>query len=284
MTGEGHGSPCLRPRPSSTAVRRLTAGRARTRPAWPGEVAVVAFLLVVYDRISDLAHVRVGSAVAHARALLSVERTVHLAVEEPLDHVAAAHPALGAGLALYYDLAHVLVTTAVLVALYVVAPAAYRRARSALVLVNVVALVVFVALPLAPPRLLPGAGFTDIVARSGTWSAWQSGPAVAAHANEYASMPSLHVAWALWVVLAVRASTARRLPARLAVTHLALTVGVVLLTGNHYLLDAVAGALLTAACWAAVQRLGNRRDRFWRRAAPTGDRAEGRGVTGLAAG
>ena len=231
----------------------------RQRPAWQGEVAVIAFLLVVYDQVADLGHLRVAAAVRHARALLRLERLTHLAVELPLDRFAARHAGLGVALALYYDLAHGIVTIAVLVLVFLAVPQHYRRARRALVLVNLGALVVFLALPLAPPRLVPGAGFVDIVARSGTWSAWQSAGAVARHANEYASMPSLHVAWALWVLLAVRVATGPAGWQRLAWVHLTLTVAVVLLTGNHYTADAVAGAVLAAGCWAlAGARLGGR--------------------------
>ena len=224
--------------------------RQRLRPAWQGELAVIAFLMVVYDRVADLGALRVGTAVAHARTLLNDERRLHLAFELPLDRFVARHAELGSVLALYYDLAHGLVTIGVLVAVFLAAPHGYRRARRALVLVNLGALAVFLALPLAPPRLVPGAGFVDVVARSGTWSAWQSAPTVARHANDYASMPSLHVAWAVWVLLTVVAATPHIALQRLAWAHLALTVAVVLMTGNHYTADVVAGAGLTGGCWA----------------------------------
>jgi hypothetical protein len=223
------------------------------RPAWYLELAVIAFLLVAYDQIANLADLRVGGAVNRALTLLRLEQRLHIAVERPLDRAGAAHHLAGQVLALYYDLAHILVTVAVLVTVYLVAPQAYRRARFALVVINLGALVVFLALPIAPPRLLPGGGFSDVVANSGTWAAWETTSGVAQHANEYASMPSLHVAWALWVVLAVAATTRRRWVRGLAGTHLVLTIAVVLLTGNHYTLDAVAGAVLAGASWAAFR-------------------------------
>jgi len=219
------------------------------RPVLWGELAVVAFLLVVYDRVSDLSALRIAPAVRRGEQLLQLERDLHMSWERSLDHLAAAHARLGEGLSLYYDLAHVLVSMSVLAAVFAWAPAGYRRARRALVAINLGALVVFVALPVAPPRLLPGTGFVDVVAHSQTWSAWQNGSVVARHANEYASVPSLHVAWAFWVVLAVWSATDRRGLRALAVLHAATTVVVVVLTGNHYLLDAVAGALLAVGCW-----------------------------------
>ena len=60
--------------------------------------------------------------------------------------------------------------------------------------------------------------------------------------NQYAALPSLHVGWALWVALQVRANTSRRVLRRWAWTYPALITVVVMATANHYLLDAVAGA------------------------------------------
>jgi hypothetical protein len=56
------------------------------------------------------------------------------------------------------------------------------------------------------------------------------------------------------VLLAVYERTHRRLLRGLAVAHLALTVLIVLNTGNHYLLDVGAGVALAVACWCAGTR------------------------------
>ena len=76
-------------------------------------------------------------------------------------------------------------------------------------------------------------------------------------------MPSLHVAWAVWVV----------------------TTLVVVATGNHYFLDAAAGALLACLVWAVVSRPGlavsrtaSRRSAQRRR---SGTRGRGRGERGV---
>lgn len=227
----------------------LALGPDRARPSWIGELAVVAFLVLVYDRVADLAQVRVDLARSRGRALLELERSWHVAVEGRLDAAVGGNVALGRVLALYYDLAHVAVALTVLVVLYVRWPHHYRRARSALVGVNAVGLAVFLAWPVAPPRLLPGAGFVDVVARSRMWG---TSSAVAAHANQYASMPSLHVAWAMWVALAVGAGTTCPALRGLALAHAVVTVTVVVVTGNHYLLDVFAGAGVSAACWSAT--------------------------------
>ena len=105
---------------------------------------------------------------------------------------------------------------------------------------------------MAPPRLLPDAGFVDIVAQSHTWGAWETAGGVAQRANEYGSMPSLHVAWAVWVALTVASMTTSRTWRAAAWAHVALTSVIVIATGNHYLLDVLAGALTCAVGWAVA--------------------------------
>lgn len=228
--------------------------RATGRPPWWGELLAVAFLLVVYDRVANLADLHVTAALARGRQVLHLEALLHLAMEPRLSQFVQAHHRLGQVLSLYYDWAHGTVTVGVLLAGWLVAAPGYRAARRVLVAVNLVALAVFVVLPVAPPRLLPDAGVADVVARSGTWGAWDSSAAVAEHADQYASLPSLHVAWAVWVLLAaVRWTRSRRLRA-LAGAHVALTVVVVVVTGNHYLIDVVAGAALPTGLWLLRRR------------------------------
>src|SRR6185312_1456668 len=109
----------------------------------------------------------------------------------------------------YYFFAHVLVTLAVLVCLWWARPALYRRMRTQLVLINLIAFAIFWRYPLAPPRMFPGLGYRDVVALSHAVVSWHSGVLVQ-DADQYAAMPSLHIAWALWCALAVWQLTKRR--------------------------------------------------------------------------
>jgi hypothetical protein len=225
----------------------------RPRPAVAGELALVAFLLFGYDRAAAVANVDWPDGVSNARVLLALERSLHLAVESSLNRAVAAHHRLGQVLSVYYDFAHGTVTFGVLLVLYVNHASGYRPARRALVAVNGIGLIVFVVLPMAPPRLLPGAGFVDVVAGSGTWGAWEAATStVGQHANQYAAMPSLHVAWATWVLQVAWTARASGPVRTLAATHLLVTIGIVLATGNHYVLDVVAGATVATVSWTVA--------------------------------
>lgn len=214
----------------------------------------VAFLLVVYDAIAGQAATRTAAALAHGRTMLSLSP---FGLELSADHWLARTTWLRDPASLYYDLAHINVTFAVLAACWVWRGEVYARARTALVTVNVIGLAVFFLYPVAPPRLLPDAGFVDIVALSGTF---QSGDGAAQHANAFGSMPSLHAGWAVWVALTVMTMTQRWWVRALAWLHVALTFVVVVITGNHYVVDVVAGSATVALAWSVAPVLAVRRE------------------------
>jgi hypothetical protein len=228
--------------------------RFRSRPFLVGELVLVAFLLFGYDRIASVANAQQDAAMRHGWALWRLEHVLHIAVELPLNALIASHRVVGQGLALYYNFAHGIVTFGVLASLYVFRAQLYRPARNALMLINGVALVIFVLLPVAPPRLLSGAGFVDVVVDSRTFGSWESGnSSLSAHVDRFASVPSLHVAWSIWVLRSVMASSSSRVLRLLASGHVVLTAGLVVLTGNHYIVDVVAGAALAEVAWWTVR-------------------------------
>jgi membrane-associated phospholipid phosphatase len=60
-------------------------------------------------------------------------------------------------------------------------------------------------------------------------------------------MPSLHVGWAVWCGAAIALYARHRWVQVLGIAYPIVTTVVVMATGNHYLLDAVAGAVVIAA-------------------------------------
>jgi len=229
------------------------AGAAAPAPArrsrWWVELAAIAWLYWLYDALNDLSPIRRRAALRHASGVVHVERVLHLGVDRWLDAWTAHHHLLGAALADYYDTAHLWTALAVLVWLWWRRPGAYPHLRNVLVAVNIVGFLVFWLYPVAPPRMLPG--FVDVVGQDHAWFSWHSG-ALATHANQLAAMPSLHVAWALWVAVALWRVTSSPTWRTAGVAHAALTVVAVMATGNHYLLDVVAGVATLAVALAAV--------------------------------
>ena len=211
------------------------------------ELAIVALLVFAYDRIHNLAQTREMLSLHNGNQLLAIEQRSGLDVELPANLWLAAHHQLAGIASWYYQLAHLTVTLLVLVACYIFRPAIYRAARNALVLINLIGLAVFWVYPVAPPRLLPGSAFIDVTQVTGVADASNTSAP-----DQYAAMPSLHTAWAVWVTVIsmflVRAWWIRVL----SVIYPVLTVVVIVTTGNHYVLDAVAGGAVALVAAAAV--------------------------------
>ena len=220
----------------------------RVRPLLLGELAVVAVLLVVYDHVRALAHVHRAAAVHHGSAILDLEHALHLNLEPAVNHWLSGQGVLGRLSVDYYQYLHVGVAMGLLIACYVLRPHVYRPARNALLFVNAVGLAVYVAYPVAPPRLLPGTTFLDMVARAGFGTA-HGGPIPI---DQYGAMPSLHLAWAMWAALIGFVLTEVVWIRCLLLLHPVLTTFVVVGTGNHYVLDAVMGVALACAAVACV--------------------------------
>jgi membrane-associated phospholipid phosphatase len=232
--------------------------RAGTRTRWWVEALTVGWLLWLYDAITNMAPLRLHAALAHAQGVLDVERSLHIDPEAALDHWLAGHHTLGLIVSDYYDNAHFIVTLGLLAWLWWRRADIYRPLRNTLVLVNLLGFVVFWRYPVAPPRML--GGFTDVVASTHAIGSWHTG-ALASHANELAAMPSLHMAWAGWCALAVWRACSRTWLRALALLHVGLTALAVLSTGNHFVLDLVAGLLVLAVSVVLAQLLSRRRGR-----------------------
>jgi PAP2 superfamily len=229
---------------------------APKRSPWWVELLVIGWLFWMYDAITNLAPLRVHMAVAHAREILNLERTLHIDPEHTLDRWLAGHHTLGLLISDYYDNAHFIVTLGLLGWLWWRRADIYRPLRNSLVLVNVLAFIVFWRYPVAPPRMLPG--FADVVASTHAIGSWHTG-SLASHANEFAAMPSLHMAWAVWCTIVVWALSTRPWVRALAVLYPCMTALAVLATGNHFLLDIVGGLLTIAVSVLIVEMVSRAR-------------------------
>jgi hypothetical protein len=241
--------------PAVSASSAVGEGEVVKRPRWWGELLVIAWLAWAYDSITNLAPVREALALAHARSILSFEQSLHIAPELSLNRWLIAHHTFAVVLSNYYDNAHFVVTFGLLGWLWWKRADIYRPLRSSLVMINVIALVVFWRYPVAPPRLLVSHGFTDVVASTHALGSWHTGT-LASDANQFAAMPSLHIAWAAWCTLVLWQLSSRMWVRVLAVLYPCLTAFAVLSTGNHYLLDVLAG-LATFGLAVALVRLAS---------------------------
>lgn len=222
-------------------------GEDPVRPRLVPELLLGLAIFGLYSVVASMDDNVWPAAARHGRWIFAAERWLHLDIEPALNRWLDARPALSTVANYEYASTYVIAVLALLAWLFVRRPAQYRWARTTFVVLNMIGIGCFVAFPVAPPRVLPDLGFVDTVRLGHTWGSW--GSPMVAHANQMAAMPSLHIAWAVWVsVVLARLSTAR-LVQLFSAAHIVVTLLVIMATANHYLLDAVGGAL---AVWLAV--------------------------------
>ncbi|GIF14568.1 phosphatase PAP2 family protein [Actinoplanes teichomyceticus] len=224
-----------------------------TRSGWLSalrELGLVAVLFLVYKvgRLAATGHV--AQAYDNARTVWDLERRLRLPGELSVQHRLLSWHWLVEVANCYYAYVHFPATAACLIWLYLRRPAHYRWTRNVLVLLTGAALLVHFVMPLAPPRMLTGTGMLDLGRLYGP--AVYGAPETDQLSNQYAAMPSLHVGWAVVVAIALISATSMRWRA-LWLLHPVITLLVVVATGNHYWLDAIAAGALLAVAYAVVR-------------------------------
>ena len=114
-------------------------------------------------------------------------------------------------------------------------------------------------LPLAPPRMFPHLGFVDTAKVFGPAS-YGAGSPYKGFANQFAAMPSLHFGWALVIAWAVLLATKSRWR-YLVILHPVITLAAIVLTANHYWLDAAVATFLFGFALGVDWLLERRRKR-----------------------
>jgi PAP2 superfamily len=249
-------------------VPALLRGQPRPRrpvlaarpPRWWQELLGGAIAYGLYGVVRNGAPARRDAALAWASDVLDIERTLHVAVERAVNQAVASVKWLALGVNYYYATLHFIVTIGVLGWLYRRHPRRYRGLRAVLCTTSLLALIGFWAFPLAPPRMLPAAGFVDTVVVFHTWGSWASGD-IAAASNQLAAMPSLHFAWSLWCGLVLLRLASRRVVRLAGALYPLVTLAVIIGTANHFLLDAVGGGAVLLVGFG-LQRLLFRRPAF----------------------
>lgn len=228
----------------------LTLRRAapRTRP-FLGEAALIISLYGLWQLVGTLAGDGDYRAVVRGQWIWDAERTLHLPDERTLQDWVLPHPVLVQAANLYYATMHFTVLIVFLLWMFTRHRGLYGRWRTVLALSTASCLLIQF-LPVAPPRMVPGTGMADtaIVYHQSVY-----GAVGGFEADQLSAMPSVHVCWAVLVAIAVCSVTKSRWR-YLAVVHAALTVFVVVVTGNHFWADGIVACALLLLALGAERR------------------------------
>lgn len=209
------------------------------------ELVVVVAAFLVYFAIRAAVVSRASEALLNAYDIIELERTLGIYWElEMQSWILDSYVAIRVMNWVYFW-GHMPLVIVFAIWLYFSHRHHYRLVRNAFLASGAIAVVVYATYPLAPPRLVPFEGFVDTMALFDRVS--YQAQETQAFVNPYAAMPSLHFGWSM--LLGAVVAWVGRTP---------LTVGFgilwpvamffsIVLTGNHFILDAVAGAIVSFA-------------------------------------
>ena len=210
------------------------------------EIVVLGSLFVLYRYGRTFGSDHVEAALRNADRVWLLERSWNLVNEVDLQRFALGSPDLVVWMNRYYLGMHFPTTIAFLLWTYVFHGDAYVRTRWRFVVPTFLALVVHTLYPLAPPRMLSNLGFVDTMAVYGPSAYGKPDPG--SIANQFAAMPSLHFGWAVLVAFGVITLSSWRWR-WLVLLHPIITLAVIVLTANHFWVDAIAVTVLILAAF-----------------------------------
>jgi hypothetical protein len=249
-------------------VARARALQARVLPhGWFDalrQVSLFGLAYLAYRLVRGLVEGNANEAFAHARDLISLERGMHLFVEPSIQAWASGSHVVMVTSSWIYVNAQTSVTIGALVYLYLRHNKNFYFVRNMFMIAMAIALVGYTTFPTAPPRFMPEWGFVDSVADFTGMHVDGHNASISAVTNLYAAVPSMHVAFALmigWTLARlVRSSIARVL----WILYPFLMTFVIVVTANHFLVDAVLGALTAGASAYGATWLARARPAVWR--------------------
>jgi hypothetical protein len=240
------------PAASRGRVRRAVATALR-HPIF--ELAAFLVLAVAYNVVRSIGGVDELTALAHGDDIAAAEGWVFRHLEIPLNDWMVSHTAIAVAACYIYAVFHYIATPTVFFLSRRRGGWQYWRGYWALVVASAIALACYAMYAAAPPRLTNGLGVVDVMAHFseyGWWGGAASAPrGIGDATNQYAAMPSMHFGWALWCAIQLWGFKSKLLRV-VAVAYPTVLLIVVLGTGNHFLLDVIAGAACVVAAYGLV--------------------------------
>jgi PAP2 superfamily protein len=243
----------------------------RLRPSWladrhsfAAESILVLGWYALYETSRGLVAGGAATAFHHARVIASAERWLHIFVEGSIQHAVRAAPGAIGTLGVLYLTLHLAVTSTYLVWLYRRRPEAFPYVRTTLLIASALALIGYVVFPTAPPRLA-ALGISDTI--SGGHVDLNHG-LISSLYNPFAAVPSMHVGYATIVGASLVRHGARPALRAAGALYPILVLLVIVATGNHFLLDALAGVAVAAVAAGAALLLISPREPRARKSVP----------------
>jgi membrane-associated phospholipid phosphatase len=236
-------------RPLATVGEKLPKGWG---DLWR-QIGILIGVDIIYELGRGIADPSRPEAIAHGQQVIDLERSLHSLFEPSVQNFfLGAHWTIDLANQLYLN-AQFSIALGFLVWLYFFRNESYNFVRNMFVVAMGLALVGYTLYPTAPPRMFPEYGFVDTI---NEFSGVNHDSALAkSFINPYAAIPSMHCAFAVMIgatgALVCRHWWSRAFWAAWPV----LILWVVIVTGNHYWIDAVLGWMVAITSAVVAQRL-----------------------------
>jgi hypothetical protein len=227
------------------------------------QVALFALGYYAYRLVRGFVDDPGGAAVAfqNARELISIERGLNVFVEPSIQAWADAQPLIVDAASWMYINTQTSVTLGALAFLYLFHNRSFYFVRNMFMVAWALALVGYIVYPTAPPRFFPEWGFIDSVANFTGVS--HDNVSVNALFNPYAAVPSMHVAFALMIGIPLARLVKHRAARVFWVLYPLVVTFVIVVTANHFLADAVLGAMTAGLAAYAAEWMARARPAAW---------------------
>lgn len=203
-----------------------------------------------------------ATAFAHARDLISIEQTFGFFSERNIQEWTGGWSVTTDLASLIYINAQTTVVLGAIFYLYLVHNERYYFVRNMMMVAMGIALAGYILYPTAPPRFFfPEYGFRDTVSEFTGVS--HQDVKITALFNPYAAVPSMHCCFAIIIGGTLSTLAKRRVFRILWLCYPVLMVWVVVVTGNHWIMDAILGAATAGLSWMAARRLAQVRPAAW---------------------
>ncbi|CAB4912460.1 unannotated protein [freshwater metagenome] len=229
------------------------------------QLVVVVIAYTLYQNTRGLINDQLGASQAFANAdwIVSTERLLHLDMEAGIQSFARSVPGLSDAASLMYLNAQFSVTFGAMIYIYLRHNEAFGFVRNMFIGAWTLALIGYVLLPTAPPRLVPGLGIHDAVAEMTKVDPADQTSTVSKLFNPYAAVPSMHVGFSLMIGIPLARLSRHRVTKVFWSAYPVVVLFVVMATGNHFFLDGVFGALAVGISALVARRLGQLRPHAW---------------------
>jgi membrane-associated phospholipid phosphatase len=226
------------------------------------QIGILVGVDVAYELVRGIADSQRADAIAHGSQVIDFERATHTFFEPSLQALfLPAHWLIDVANQLYLN-AQFSIALGFLVWLYLFRNESYYFVRNMFVVSMGLALVGYTLYPTAPPRMFPEHGFVDTIV---DFSGVNHDSALAKiFINPYAAVPSMHCAFAMMIGV-TGVMVCRNWPAKVLWAAWPLLITwVVVVTANHYWVDAALGWMVALVSAIVAQRLlGRARPEIW---------------------